>query len=760
VSNLAAELNTFIGRDQELLEIRRLLAITHTVTITGPGGIGKSRLSLRAAHSLAELFPDGVWMLELAELDSPDLLPDALSHALQVHERPDMETTDALVEYLEGRRLLLVLDNCEGLIDACHKLVLSIVSRAPGVRVLCTSRQRLGVAGESIVVLSPLDGDVALQLLVERASAVAPDYALSDDNRTAAIDLCRRLDGMPLAIELAAARLASMTTADLLERLDDRFRLLAAAPSGHSRRHQALHATVEWSHDLLGDEERILWRRVSIFAGSFGIDGAESVCSGDGLERERVLDLLGSLVDQSILTMGHSRGRGRYRLLETMRLYGAERLRAAGEETALARRHARWCQSLLSGGDFISFRDNDQAELLEVVDSEWANIEAALEFCAASPPDAPIGLQTAAAMWPHFLVRGRLRSGISHIARLLPLVPEPTVERAMALWAQGLLTAVMGDQDRAFDAFDAARAVGEHLAGARELTYASLGLGLVHMWRGELDEGIETIVAAREALRALDEPMGVGMCLFFIASAHAVIGQFTEAVTEASAAIEISEQSDDFFLRAMAYNTLGIAEYMRGDVAAAEQRLTAAIRFADRMGNRGAIVTAIEGLAWVAAASGRPERSAQLIGLAAAVRHDLGYVANSFWDNERERVAAEVRTTMGDAFEPAYAQGFALDLPAGLAFALGGPLPDPAPVTTDVARADDPFALTAREMEVARLVAGGLSNPAIAADLFVSVATVKTHVSHILRKLQLDSRVQLASWVAANDPGPVAPVTS
>jgi predicted ATPase len=272
---------------------------------------------------------------------------------------------DALVAHLRERRLLVVLDNCEHLLDACRQLVSAVVSRCDRVRILCTSRQRLGIAGEAVVALSALEVPAlatklpiaglaeveALRLLVDRAVAVALDFALTDESRGAASDICRRLNGLPLAIELAAVRLASLTADDLLERLDDRFRLPATNRSAESPRHRALRATVEWSHELLSDEERILWRRPSVFAGSVSVDAAEAVCSGAGLERDRVLDVIASLVDRSILTMGHAGRRGRYRLLETMRPYGAERLREAAEDSDLHRRHAEWYAQLVSADD-------------------------------------------------------------------------------------------------------------------------------------------------------------------------------------------------------------------------------------------------------------------------------------------------------------------------------------------------------------------------------------------------------------------------
>src|SRR3954451_11694812 len=354
--NLPVELSSFVGRARELSAVKRLLQDAHAITVTGPGGIGKTRLALRARRKFARLFPDGVWLVELAELESPELGAYAFAHAMRLQERPGEAIEDALIAHLRERRLLVVLDNCEHLHDACRRLVASVMSECKRVRVLCTSRERLDVPGEAVVALPPLAVPAdeqalsvrglaeveALARLVVRATAVAPDFALGEENARAASEICRRLDGLPLAIELAAVRLASMTTEDLRARLDDRLRLLAGARGIGPGRSQTLRATVDWSYELDPDEERMLRRRLSVFAGSFGLEAAEDVCSGAGLERERIVDLVASLIGKSILTMGRASRGGRYRLLETLRLYGAQRLAAAGEDAELARRHAAW----------------------------------------------------------------------------------------------------------------------------------------------------------------------------------------------------------------------------------------------------------------------------------------------------------------------------------------------------------------------------------------------------------------------------------
>jgi predicted ATPase/DNA-binding CsgD family transcriptional regulator len=776
--NAPAELSSFVGRARELVEVRRLLAAARVVTLAGPGGIGKSRLALRAAHRLGRYFPHGVWMAELAELDGPDLVPYALARSMSVYDRPEGSIQEALMAHLRERRLLVVLDNCEHLLDACRELVTSLVSGCEGLRVLCTSRERLGVPGEATVVLSALELPAAgerlpiaalaeveaLRLLVDRAVAVAPDFALTEENCRAAGEICRRLDGLPLAIELAAVRLASMTAGDLLDRLDDRFRLLAADRRARPGRSQTLRATVEWSHELLSVAERILWRRLSVFAGSFGLAAAEAVCSGAGLEREQVVDLIGHLVDRSILTMAHGGRHGRYRMLETVRLYGTERLREAGEDRELQQRHAAWYAKLISAGD-RPWWAREQGDMLDLLDVEWANMEAALEFCRGSPAGAEsglpaLGLQMAADVWFHWLVRGRYWIGRRHLETFLGMVPAPSATRAMALFAFAFLAQAAGDHDVALAGFEEARRVSEQKGGGRELAYALFGLGLVRLRLGEVELASELLAAGLAAMQGVDDPHGRAMGLYFFATAMAAVGRLADARRLALEGLHDTDRAGDTFGQGNLNTLLGIVEWLLGDPQSAQARIKEAVRLQDRIGHRWGTAASLEAFAWVAGSSGRPERAALLLGASAAVWDELGNAPlPSWWQAYHDGCEAAARAALGEGrYRACWEEGYALSREQAVAAALEGegtvPPMRPARVVT---AAEDAFELSARELEVARLVADGLSNPAIASALFVSVATVKTHVSHILAKLGLDSRTQLASWVAGHDLGGPAP---
>lgn len=768
--NLPVEHSSFVGRGRECGEVARLLSGGPVVTVTGPGGVGKSRLALRVAHRVGRSFRDGVWLVELVGVDRPDLVAYALAQAMRVDEQPQVGISDTLVEQLQERRALLVLDNCEHLAEACRALVGRIVSSCGGMRVLCTSRQRLGLAGEAVVVLSglglPPDGPVAsaetqvdsdaLRLLVERAEAVAPGFALEEANRAAAGEICRRLDGLPLAIELAAVRLASLSADDLAARLDDRFRLLAGhAGSGAGRAH-TLRATVGWSYDLLGEEERALWRRASVFAGGFGLDATEQVCAGGVLASERVVEVVASLVDKSILTMAHGGRHTRYQLLETLRIYGAERLTEAGEVGDVQLRHLQWYAGLVSGGDPVWWAGARQAEVLGVLDTEWLNLQAALERCAEQGGDAQVGLRMAADMWMYWVIRGRYRVGRQRLETLLEKASEPNGSRAMALWALGYVTDPTGEHARALAHFEHAERVSAEAGADRALGYALMGQGLAHLRLGDITMAADKLAASLQKLTAVGDPIGQGMSCWYAATAAVLAGRLDDAQRLVSQGLAATTPCGDTMFTALARALAGIVAWRLGEPQASEPQLKEALRAQDRIGHRWGLVTSLEGLAWVAADQDRLERAGLLLGASASVLEELGTpaVPYRYWQPFHDRCEAAARSGLGDRrYQDCWQRGHDLAPADQLAAALDAPaLPAaaPAPVTGR----DEHLLLSVRELEVATLVGKGLSNPAIASALFVSVATVKTHVSHILEKLGLDSRVQIAGWVAAHQATP------
>src|ERR671916_121532 len=353
-NNLPSELSSFVGREEELAEVKRLLENGRLLTLTGSGGCGKTRLALAVARELVEGFEDGVWLVELASLADPSLVPQVVAFTLGVREQPGRSLTETLSDYLSSKKMLLVLDNCEHLIEACATLAEALLRSCPELRVMATSREALGITGEvawhvpslslpdvrRLPDIESLPRYESARLFVERAAAVKQTFTLTDQNAVAVAQVCYRLDGIPLAIELAAARAKVLSVEQIADRLNDPFGLLSAGGRTAMPRHRTLHATMDWSHELLPDEERALFRRLSVFAGGFSLEAAESVCAGEELERDEVLELLSHLVDKSLVVAREVSGEARYRLLETVRQYAREKLSESDEAELLRERHA------------------------------------------------------------------------------------------------------------------------------------------------------------------------------------------------------------------------------------------------------------------------------------------------------------------------------------------------------------------------------------------------------------------------------------
>jgi predicted ATPase len=359
-SNLPADLTSFVGRRQELRQVKRLLTTTRLLTLAGSGGAGKTRLALRAAAEMSRGFPDGAWLVQLASVHDPLLVTQAVFNALGVHDLSAGLSLSSLTEYVAGKRLLLVLDNCEHLLDACAVLAVTLVKACPELRLLATSRQALGVVGEVRMVVPPMslpteEDGVSVQRLLssdavllfsERAAAVVPGFTVDAENAAAVLDLCRRLDGIPLALELAAVRLGSLSLDQLNHGLPSELSILGRGDRGVESRQQTLEATISWSYRLLDEQERLLWARLSVFAGGFEDDAVVQVCSGTGVLAGRIVELLGALVDKSIVKRELAGSSARYGLLDTLRQYGRQRLRELGAELATQKRHLDWICAL------------------------------------------------------------------------------------------------------------------------------------------------------------------------------------------------------------------------------------------------------------------------------------------------------------------------------------------------------------------------------------------------------------------------------
>src|SRR5215207_2916670 len=453
--NLPVARTSFVGREREVVEVKRELAMTRLLTLTGAGGSGKTRLALEVAKDLLGTYPDGAWLIELAALSEEVLVPQAVAAALGMREQPGRPLTDTLVDALRENKMLLVLDNCEHLIDAVAQLAETLLGSCPGLRVLATSREAFSIVGESVWQVPSLSvpdsrhpstveymaGFESVRLFVERARRRASAFVLTPRNVRAVVEICWRLDGIPLAIELAAARARVLSVEQIAERLDDCFRLLTVGSRTALLRHRTLRATIDWSYELLSEDERRLFRRLAVFAGGFTLEMAEAICSGENLKEDEVLDLLSHLVEKSLVVVQELSGEMRYRLLETVRQYGWEKLEESGEVDPIRRRHANFFLALAQEIEpriEPKIHNADRHMWLERLEIEHGNLRAALRW-AVDMGKAETGLRLASALFWFWHMRGYLKEGRSWFDRALAEVPERTAVRAEALYHTGYL---------------------------------------------------------------------------------------------------------------------------------------------------------------------------------------------------------------------------------------------------------------------------------------------------------------------------------
>ena len=741
VGNLPAALTTFVGRDRDLAEVRRRLGTTRLLTLTGAGGVGKTRLALEVAAASAADFADGVWLVDLAPVRDSASVANATATALGVPDLGTRPVLDQLAAFLTRRGPLIVLDNCEHLVDACAELAHGLLSACPGLRILTTSRQALGIYGEHLFAVPPLAPDAAVELLRDRTTAVLPEFRITDDNRAQVNRLCADLDCLPLAIELAASRLRTLTLEEALNRLEDRFGLLANG-SRVARPHQrTLRGLIDWSHELCTPAEQLLWRRLSVFADDFGLDAAESVCAGDGIERGEVLDLLDRLVVQSVVLRCERVGLTRYRLLETIRRYGRERLDGSGEEQRVRRRHHTFYLDLAEGiAD--GWYGPGQLESLTRMRAEYANLRVALEW--GGEPQATLAL--VAALRFYWCEGGWLGEGRRWLDQALAAAPEPTPARARALWVAAWVAVLQRDHEAAYGRLDEAAELGEGLTDRVVSAHVKSLRGTLALFGGRLADAVSLLEEAVAAHKGTDEEIGAVYALILLATAQSHLGdpRTTETCREA---VALAEAHDERLVRAHAQWTLGYDAWMRGDLKEAALMIRTAMENERGFSDYLRVALMVEQLAWVTAASAEHRHAGRLLGSARALWEDADTPISTFGPHMVEQHAqceeAIVRALGPAAYEELLVEGGSHRSPdEAIAYALRT---EPAPT----ALVPTPSPLTRREKEVAALVAKGMSNRQIASVLGCSPRTVDGHVENILAKFGFCSRAQIASWWTA-----------
>jgi non-specific serine/threonine protein kinase len=753
--NLPGELTSFVGRRRETADVRRLVGQVHLVTLTGFGGVGKTRLALHVAASSRRAFRDGVWLVDLAPLRDPGLVPEAVAAAVGMRDESLGCSQSKLVEFLRGKQLLLVLDNCEHLADSCAVLAEELLRRAPGLKILATSRQSLGVSGERIFAVPPLPTPDpatpvpsaslltsydAVALLMERAQAVDPSFTVADDNAETVARLAQRLDGIPLALELVAARLRVLTPEQILQRFDDRYRLLSAATRTASPRQESLQALIDWSFNLCDAAERQLWARLSVFPGDFDIEAAEVICGGDGLPSEQVLSTLSGLVDKSIVGTARHSATVRYRLLETLREYGRRQLAGDEAEARLRRRHSDHYRQLAEQA-WEEWFGPHQTAWTQREQVEYVNLRAALVFCLTEPGEAAAGLAMVPALSSYWAVSGSLGEGRQSLDRALKAHPEPSAGRANALWVAAMLALDQGDIAATETAAEEAQRLGERYRDARSWGGGLVFLGAAQLLRGHPEVAEQLFDRALDS--AGDEPRVAVAALSRSGEAAGQRGDVSAATERFTRCLAICERHGETWIRAATLCSWALVAYRHGDLVTAEEKALEALRLKRACQDRSAIAVCLEVLAWIAAAQSAHERAARLLGAAAAARDGVGASLRPHLMPLHDHCETQITLALGvRGFAGSTRQGRQYTLAEASSYALAEPIETPRmPPLPEVT-------LTRREGEVADLVAQGMSNREIAAKLVVSPRTAEAHIEHILIKLDFTSRAQIAAWVA------------
>ncbi|MFC9976625.1 ATP-binding protein [Spirillospora sp. NPDC127200] len=756
------ERTSFIGRSAELEAVRTAITRSRLITLTGPGGVGKTRIALRAARRSGAEFPDGVGIVELSGLRDAELLPSTVASALGLPEIAAQHPMDQLLEYFADKRALLVLDTCDHLVDAMAVFADILVGNSAHLVLLLTSRQSVALPGEFVLPISSLpEPDAAddettndtLALFVARAQAARPGFALNENNRAEVIALCRRLDGMPLAIELAAVRLRTMPLEQILRRLDDRFQTLVGARFAQAR-HQTLRATIEWSHDLCSAPERELWARLSVFAGGFTLAAVEDVCSGDELDGHDVIDVLVSLVDKSVVQAVEGVAEQRYRMLDTIREYGAERLVRAGHADVYARRHMEFFLRMAVRAGQEWFGDQ-QVEWGERLAADLDNFRVALDFAVAHPGDEA-ALRLVNGLWGLWLSKSRLTEARRWIDRALAAEPELTVEHGTAL-LYGVLFGVIQADPEVREQVGHCRSVAEHLDDdflRGRAAYAEASETAV--W-GDHDEALRRYERLPGTLIATGDHFLLVATRIDTATLHGAHGDTERALGNVKQGLqELEHIPQERWLRNYLLTMQVLCLWAAGDADRARELGQTVLPLIVEQGHTMGIAAVTEYLAWAACAKDEHDLAATLLGGAAALWRRVGTL---LWaEPGLTRLHNEIENTLmqglgADRFTTAYTRGARLTL-RELVNTAGGRTAGHAPA--DIEEGSSLGPLTPREREVAHLIAGGLSNRQIAERLVISKRTADSHVEHILGKLGFNSRSQVAAMIGAlkHDPPP------
>jgi predicted ATPase/DNA-binding CsgD family transcriptional regulator len=769
LGNLPADLTTFVGRGKESSQVRLLLSRSRLVTLTGVGGVGKSRLALRAARQLSRTFPDGTWLVELSSLQDPALVPQAVGQALGLADQGTGDPVQALCDALASRRLLIVVDNCEHLVPACQQLLTALLRGASGLRVLATSREVLWIPGEQVYDVAPLQvpqpseqrdleamaGYPGVALFASRAGEIRPGFAVTADNADAVARVCGLSEGLPLFLELAAAQLRSLSVQQLAARLDDRFQLLTTRSAAVPARHQSLRAAVAGSFMLCSEAERLVWVRASVFAGRFDLEAAEAVCAGETLSAGDVLDALAGLIDKSVVVSAERDGQLRYWMLDTLRAYGLEQLRAspagdgAAAEEQPRRQHRDYHLELAERFDADWFGPR-QVQWSRRMRAELPEMRSALAFCLATPGEAPAATRLARALGFFWYACGATREGRLWLQRVLAAEPSPPKDRARALvvYARVLISSGLHAEaaEPARECLELARRFGDPALLVQALSICGVRL----VYAGDVAAGLPLLDEAVGLAEGLPDAGFVLATMTLSRSFAAIaVGDPVRADALAAQCRAVCRAHGDRWLLNRALIWSIPPALILGDAAGAAGYGRESLSISAALGDTPGLALSLEFLARTAAAGGDHRRAARLLGAADVQDGVNGGTPASTGPLAagHDQCEAAARAALGDVrFDDEFRSGAELTLEEVIVYAQGDPAQPARAWAAPPSDGRSPL-LTKRELEVARLVAEGLTNKQIAHQLVIAQRTAESHVEHILSKLGLTTRTQIASWM-------------
>ncbi len=769
--NLPAPLTRFIGREGDVVALTALLATTRLLTLTGPGGCGKTRLALAVAEATCSDGPsDGVWLVEFAALTDPALVPQSVAAVLGVREEPRRPLLDTLTDALGTRSVLLLFDNCEHLVAPIAAMADTVLRACPDLRILATSREALRVSGEvawRVPSLSLPEGRVictsaqvaaseAAQLFADRVRLRQPAFALADENAAAVAAICRRLDGMPLALELAAARVRVLSLAQLEARLDDALRLLTVGERTAMPRHQTLRATLDWSYALLTEDERIVLRRLAVFAGGCDIAAAEAVCGGGGIAPADVLTLLAQLVEKSLVQMNERDGNARYRLLETVRQYAVERLDASNEGESVGQSHADWYLAIAERAR-PALDGTEQGKWMARLESDYANLRRVLRRCMEREENVQ-GLQMARDLARFWQARNDLSEGRLWLTLFLERCRRE--ERSAlqedvwpdALFGAGRIALFQQDYEAARALFDELFATAKQSDDRSHLGFALNQLGHLAYYQRDFTTAHALYAEALAIRRRLGNPHHIAISLGSLGQVALLEDRDADACDLLEESVALFRQIGESIDMLLSLRWLGFLAIRRRDQRAARDCFAESLLRGQESSTNWGLAESLDGFAMLAAIEGQATRALTLAGAADAQRIANAAYPAPFWHEYVERTLAPSRDALGarvsaDMENAGRAMTLTEAVTEAMAIAPSGTIPDSA--TNRRAMMGRYGGLSARERAVVAEVARGKANREIADALFVTEKTVEWHISNSLRKLSFRTRAQLAVWAVA-----------